>query len=107
MTTIPEFTYHIPRQMGKQILINGQVRENTMSISEYENRSKKMNNILYRVAHHCNATVLDIRDTLCKNDECISQIGGHPIYRDGDHLSEFGNKLLKPMFASILNKKEQ
>ncbi len=40
--------------------------------------------------------VLDPSIILCKTGQCISEYKGRPIYRDGDHLSEYGNKLLIP-----------
>jgi hypothetical protein len=47
--------------------------------------------------------VLDPSLILCKGKECISEYQGRPIYRDSDHLSEHGNKLLIPMFKEAFN----
>lgn len=33
----------------------------------------------------------------------MDQKNGRPLYYDDDHLSEYGNKLLVPMFEEILN----
>jgi hypothetical protein len=32
----------------------------------------------------------------------MAQFKGRPIYYDGDHMSEYGNKFLAPMFESAL-----
>ena len=63
----------------------------------YLNRSGEIRKIINRSANKCNVEVLDPSKILCKNNECISTYKNRPIYRDGDHLSEYGNKLLIPM----------
>ena len=68
------------------------------------NRSEEIRKIINRSANKCNVEVLDASKILCKNNECISTYKNRPIYRDGDHLSEYGNKLLTPMFKDTLLK---
>ena len=65
-------------------------------------RSKKTREIISRSAVKCNVKVLDPSIILCKTGQCISEYKGRPIYRDGDHLSEYGNKLLIPMFKNAM-----
>lgn len=38
---------------------------------------------------------------LCHNDRCCGSRDGHPLYRDDNHLTETGNKVLAPMFAEV------
>lgn len=38
---------------------------------------------------------------LCDENNCYGSRDGWPLYVDDDHLSEFGNRLLIPMFAQI------
>ncbi|MDH1518495.1 acyltransferase [Acinetobacter johnsonii] len=102
VTAIPEFRFNVPKTMAKQILKGDNFSKNTMSTKEYNERASRLNKILYRVAKQCDAHVLDVSEVLCKDEECISQLNERPIYRDADHLSEYGNKLLTPMFKQIL-----
>ena len=90
--------------MAKQILKYKTISKNTIPIEEYNKRSSRLNTIIYRVANTCNAHVLDVSNVLCKSGECINEFKGRPIYRDGNHLSEYGNKLLVPMFKEYLYK---
>ena len=62
-----------------------------------------MNKLLEDVAQKCNAKILAPSKILCQQGKCISEYKGRSIYRDGDHLSEYGNKLLTPMFEEVLN----
>jgi hypothetical protein len=38
---------------------------------------------------------------LCDDQYCYGSINGHSLYFDDDHLSEYGGKLLIPMFDQI------
>ena len=58
--------------------------------------------IINNAAKQCGVTVLDPAEILCKNSKCIAQYNNRPIYQDGDHLSEYGNKLLIPLFRGII-----
>ncbi len=64
----------------------------TAYVVEIFNQVSKVNNI----------QVLDPAPYFCNEVRCIAQIDGRPLYRDSNHLSEFGNKLLKPMFGAVL-----
>lgn len=103
VSTIPEMGVNIPPLIAKQMMTLNKTVDNSISYSQYQNRSSQMNNLLENVAKKCNAKILDPSKILCRQGKCISEYKGRPIYRDGDHLSEYGNKLLTPMFKNILN----
>ena len=65
-------------------------------------RSDKIRQIIKNSAQKCGVKVLDPAKILCKTGQCLSEYKGRPIYRDGDHMSEYGNKLLSPMFKEVL-----
>ena len=91
---------NIPKTISKNLLLN-RSNPTTMSYENYLNRSSKVRDIIKNSAKECGVTILDPVQTLCSANECISTYKGRPIYRDGDHLSEYGNKLLTPMFKKI------
>ena len=94
---VPELGFNVPQRVMRNAFYD---RHDPTSISyeDYLNRSGKMRDIINRSAAQCQVTVLDPAPLLCKHNECISVYKGRAIYRDGDHLSEYGNKLLTPMF---------
>ena len=49
----------------------------------------------------CGIKILDPTATLCRDGRCYGSQNGQPLYADDDHLSEFGNKLLVPMFRQV------
>lgn len=97
---VPEFSMNIPKTISKNLLLN-RSNPTTMSYENYLNRSSKVRDLIKNSAKECGVTTLDPALTLCSANECISAYKGRPIYRDGDHLSEYGNKLLTPMFKKI------
>ena len=103
VSTIPEMGVNIPPLMAKQMMIHHKILDNAVPYAQYLNRSSQMNKLLEDVAQKCNAKILDPSKILCQHGKCISEYNGRSIYRDGDHLSEYGNKLLTPMFKAALN----
>lgn len=101
VSTIPEQGRNIPPLMAKQIMKYGKFKENGISYTTYRERSETINHILKSTAVQCGATYLDVSEILCNENTCIAEYKGRPIYRDGDHLSEYGNKLLIPMFTQV------
>ena len=98
---IPELGFNAPKRIAKN-LAYGNALPTSISYSSYLGRSQKIREIIEKTADECGAIILDPAKFLCKTGECISEYKGRPIYRDGDHLSEYGNKLLIPMFKQAL-----
>ena len=98
---IPELGFNVPQRILKNSYYN-QSKKTSISYESYLERSKKTREIISRSAVKCNVKVLDPSIILCKTGQCISEYKGRPIYRDGDHLSEYGNKLLIPMFKNAM-----
>jgi peptidoglycan/LPS O-acetylase OafA/YrhL/lysophospholipase L1-like esterase len=54
-----------------------------------------------------NLNILDPMKYLCDDKYCYGSKNGRPLYYDGAHLSEYGNKLLVPMFEEIFKDKNE
>lgn len=101
MQQIPEFTVNIPKKLARDELLNKEAKIE-LSKKDYFSRSAKSRQIVEDIAKECGAKVLDPMPILCPDNNCIYQHEGRIIYRDGDHLSEYGNKLLVPLFKNII-----
>ena len=64
----------------------------------YLERNDKVRDIISDAAKDCGAIVADPSNYLCNDGICSGVKNGRPLYYDGDHMSEFGNKELTPMF---------
>ncbi|KGE04663.1 O-antigen acetylase [Pseudohaliea rubra DSM 19751] len=47
---------------------------------------------------------LRIRPVLCSDNRCPLRIDGALVYRDGDHLSDYGSRLLAPLLSRSLSR---
>ena len=98
---IPELGFNAPGRIIKNDFY-GRSEKLSISYDSYLKRAGEIRKIINKSANKCSVQVLDPSKILCKSNECISTYKNRPIYRDGDHLSEYGNKLLTPMFKNIL-----
>jgi len=99
----PEMRFNVPKVMSKELLLHDDFSFKGLSYSAYVERNKEVREIFERVAQKTNALILDPVLYLCDNQVCKAEIDGRPIYYDGDHMSESGNKLLSSMFANFFD----
>lgn len=101
---IPEMGVNVPKTMARQLMLGQKEVDISISIEEYHQRHAVIWAAQDKAVQQCNAKILNPLPYLCHDGRCISQIEGRPIYYDDDHLSEFGNKLLVPMFQEVFEK---
>lgn len=99
--SIPEVGFNVPQTMNQSIFRSGKTEHRTLPFKQYLARSEKLAQIQQNVAQKCGAEIIHSTAVLCTSDHCITQYQGRAIYRDGDHLNEYGNKLLTPLFKDI------
>lgn len=100
---IPEMQQNIPKRVSRALLLDKQQADVALPRQAYDNRNKEALSILYNVARMDNVQLLDPALYLCSETACMGEYQGRPIYYDGDHLSEYGNRLLIPMFKQALS----
>lgn len=97
---IPEMPVSVPNAMGKAMLLGGS-REVVLPVEQYHRRHAFIWQLQDEAQQRCGARILDPLPYLCDDTVCRGSRDGQPIYADGDHLNEFGNRLLVPMFAQV------
>lgn len=95
---VPEMRRNVPRAMAKNLLLGDVESDLSIDSELYLQRHYRVRTLISDVAMANDIAVLDPASYLCESGRCVAQIDGRPLYRDGDHLSEYGNKLLSPMF---------
>ena len=98
---IPEMQRDIPKAMSRALARN-KTTDLSVDLKTYQARNHEIRRIIQQAATQCGATVLDPAQTLCQHGRCIAEVNGRPLYYDSDHLSEYGNKQLTPMFKHAL-----
>jgi len=99
---IPEMRKNIPKVLAKNLLLKNDDYDLSITLDQYDRRNKKIRSLLGDVASKTESIVLDPIPYLCPNSRCLAQIKGRPLYFDGDHMSEYGNKLLTPLFKQVV-----
>ncbi|QNM98952.1 acyltransferase family protein [Chitinimonas koreensis] len=97
---IPEMGVDVPKVVARSLVVGSPI-EPSITRTEYEQRHRPVWRAQDAAAERCGVKILDPLPYLCKGDVCRSTLAGRPIYYDDDHLSEFGNKLLVPMFRTV------
>lgn len=97
---IAEMSVPVPTAIGRSMLL-GKPRDVSLPMAAYRHRHAFVRALQDEAAQRCGAHLLDPVPFMCDGQRCLGSLNGRPLYRDGDHLSEFGNRLLVPMFEPI------
>ncbi|MDM0115251.1 acyltransferase family protein [Variovorax sp. J22R133] len=97
---IPEMGVDVPRTMARAIM-QGKTDNVSISLADYYKRHFTVLAAQDAAHERCGASILDPLPYLCNGNRCHGAKDGRPLYYDDDHLSEFGNKMLIPMFGQV------
>lgn len=97
MRPIPEIGTDVPKTLARRVSfgMNGDI---SISLAEYRQRNAWVWKAQDKARDQCGVRILDPLPYLCGQDRCYGSKKGRPLYFDDDHLSEYGNKLLVPMY---------
>ncbi len=96
----PEMGVDVPKTT--QVGIFGTQKEVSISLAEYHQSHAFVWAAQDVARERCGVRVLDPLPYMCLDGRCGGRNrAGRPVYFDDDHLSEFGNKRLVPMFAEV------
>lgn len=99
---IPEMPAMVPLALGRAMLL-GRPGHVAISREAYDERNRFIWSVQDEAVERCGVRILDPLPYLCDEQYCHGSRDGWPLYSDDDHLSEFGNRLLVPMFASVFS----
>ncbi len=97
---IPEMGFDVPKTLSRRMIV-GLNNDLSISIEAYLKRNGWVWAAQDVAREKCGIKILDPTPYLCRDGRCYGSQNGRPLYHDDNHLSEFGNKLLVPMFAEV------
>lgn len=101
----PEMKGNVPKIMAKELLLGNKNIDLSIDYNMHLNRNKSIIKFMHNISgNYNNVEVLDPTPYLCNKDKCSPVYNKRPIYYDGDHMSEYGNKLLTNMFKTAIYK---
>lgn len=99
----PEMGVDVPKTLVRALQLGKPDPEISISLEEYQERHKVEWAAQDAAARRCGVHILDPLPYLCHDGRCWGSKEGRPLYFDDDHLSEYGNRLLMPMFKQAWN----
>lgn len=97
---IPEMGTHVPQKVARSFMWGGEW-DVKIPLPQYQKRQNLILDALDRAHSECGVEILDPLPYLCWDQYCHGAWRGRPLYHDDDHLSEYGNRRLNPMFTPI------
>lgn len=97
---IPEMEVDVPKTMARALMLGNKAKV-SISLDAYHARHSVVWAAQDKASRRCGVKILDPLPYLCKDGQCNGSRNGRPLYFDDDHLSDYGNKLLTPMFAKV------
>ena len=98
---IPEMGINVPKILSRSLMFGNGDPNISTSLTDYHKRHFFIWEAQDQAAKRCGIKILDPLPYLCSNGRCWGSKNGRPLYYDDDHLSEYGNKLLIPMFKQV------
>lgn len=98
---LPEYEVDVPKAMARAFMSDPNPPAITRPLADVRAQNNVVTNILRRVAAQCGAQLLDPLPHMCRDSRCYATEGGRPLYTDSEHLSEFGNRRLVPMYRGV------
>jgi len=96
----PYMKNSVPAIMSRNISF-GVSKEIKIEKNNYILNSKNLWEIQDSAQRKCGVKILNPLPYLCDEQYCYGSKDGRPLYYDDDHLSEYGNKFLLPMFEEV------
>jgi peptidoglycan/LPS O-acetylase OafA/YrhL len=100
---IPEMGKDVPLTLSRNILFGRGNDDIKIALNEYHQRHKLVWEAQDQAAKECGVKILNPLPYLCDDQYCYGSKNGQPLYFDDDHLSEYGNKFLEPMFEQVFH----
>jgi hypothetical protein len=100
---IPEFDVNVPIVLAREKRVNPDAPDLTLDISDYYKRNEFVLQVMQEAHDECGVHLLDPTRYLCSKGKCMGSHDGRPLYFDMNHLSEYGNRFLVPMFKPVFS----
>ncbi|WP_250468202.1 acyltransferase family protein [Caballeronia sp. GAFFF2] len=95
---VPEMPFEVPQAVSRQLMFKRGTNDLSIPLDDYDRRNHVVRMAQEAAASQCGIKLLDPKPRLCDHGRCWASQQLRPLYYDADHLSEFGNKRLVPMF---------
>jgi peptidoglycan/LPS O-acetylase OafA/YrhL len=99
---VPAYMLPVPRVLALEHW-RGLPTQVSLSRAKHEEAQRMLTDMLRSVAKRTGARVIDPTDVYCPGDACLASRDGVSIYRDNNHLTSAGARLLAPALEAVLS----
>ncbi|MEA1988038.1 MAG: acyltransferase family protein [Pseudomonadota bacterium] len=97
----PKMESPVPQELSRAIMFQGDHSDIKILLKDYKQQTKLVWQEQDRAVKQCGVKLLNPLPFLCDETYCYGSKQGRPLYYDDDHLSEYGNMFLLPMFDEV------
>ncbi|HEX3944879.1 MAG TPA: acyltransferase family protein [Rhizomicrobium sp.] len=101
VASVPEIGWAVPETIARVVLFHLD-RDIRPTREEYHTRQAFVSKVLDRLHTRYGVQIIYPNSILCRQGHCDVQQKGIPLYRDADHLTGRGARLLEPLFNKVL-----
>ena len=98
----PEFPFNVAPTLQRALWADENAAEITQPLAEHLAKNRQLIAAFHAAERECGVHLLDPLPILCPAGTCTGSRDHRAIIRDTDHISEHGNKLLVPLFRSVV-----
>ena len=99
--TVPEADFEVPRLMQDEALF-GRPAPDTLSRAYVDERQARADPLIRRIAAEHGASFVSLVNAMCGEGEaCPVRIGDRSLYRDNNHISDFGAEWIIPRIEGV------
>jgi hypothetical protein len=102
VASVPEALHLVPQTMARAALAGRHV-DIDPTIAEFENRQRAANALFHALQAKYGVEIVYPDRILCARGKCMVERAGIPLYRDANHLSVYGARLLTPLFVPVFS----
>lgn len=102
---LPPMTVNVPKEVTRRILLGELFDDVKVAKDYYYEKADWIFKAQDKAGNTCGAKLLKVEPYLCDGYYCYGSRDNRPLYVDASHLSEFGNRLLLPMFKDIFDER--
>jgi len=103
---IPEVGFDVPKKLAREAILGLPFTTAGNSLADYYKTNAFVLELMQAAKQQCGVTLLDPVPYLCPQGHCLASSAGKPFYFDDNHLTEYGNKVLLPLFQEQLFKQQ-
>jgi hypothetical protein len=97
----PEYARPVPRTIARMMRNGRGPGELTLPLEEHKTRHAFVTQLFDGLPDSPQLLRIRPEQILCPQGECKTYAGGKPLYKDADHLTIWGARLLLPLFEPM------